>query len=109
MPFVLHSGDLQRSGETISNIGVPVLEKPCDVAVIREALGRALLSGQAESTICFSCNQKLQAEGVCNVLELKRRVPRITDPGRSRASQFARSSTTCSCAPPCQLTPKGNL
>ncbi len=44
VPFVLHSGDLQRLGETISSIGAPVLEKPCDVAVIRGALLKALAS-----------------------------------------------------------------
>ena len=38
IPFVLHSGDLQRLGETISNIGAPVLEKPCDTGRILEAL-----------------------------------------------------------------------
>lgn len=44
VPFVLHSGDVQRLGETITNIGAPVLEKPCDLAVIRRALVEALVT-----------------------------------------------------------------
>ncbi|MBB3711290.1 DNA-binding NtrC family response regulator [Limimaricola variabilis] len=46
VPFVLHSGDLQRLGETISNIGAPVLEKPCDMGMIIEALQEAVGSAQ---------------------------------------------------------------
>lgn len=42
VPFVLHSGDLQRLGETISNIGAPVLEKPCDTSEILRSLSVAL-------------------------------------------------------------------
>ncbi|EYD73113.1 response regulator [Limimaricola hongkongensis] len=42
VPFVLHSGDLQRLGETISNIGAPVLEKPCDTSEILQALQGAM-------------------------------------------------------------------
>ncbi|MGR3463285.1 response regulator [Limimaricola sp.] len=42
VPFVLHSGDLLRMGETISNIGAPVLEKPCDTSEILRALQGAM-------------------------------------------------------------------
>ncbi len=42
IPFVLHSGDLQRWGETISNINAPVLEKPCDTTRIVQKLREAL-------------------------------------------------------------------
>lgn len=45
IPFVLHSGDLQRLGETISGIGAPVLEKPCDTKEIVSALSSVLAKG----------------------------------------------------------------
>ncbi|SDE63016.1 response regulator [Limimaricola pyoseonensis] len=46
VPFVLHSGDLQRMGETISKIDAPVLEKPCDTSEILARLVETMRAGE---------------------------------------------------------------
>ena len=49
-PFVLHSGDLDRQGEVIAEIGAPIVRKPAEPATVIGALSTLMATEGPTST-----------------------------------------------------------